>query len=291
MHVSIVGTTDGAPDAARKIDGASVPVDQMARLLRLIEDIACAANRYAAIEALVVGIAIRFPNAAVRAGIGQQRMKRFYDRRLGWLGSASSLHSAAEAEWNHLPIDVADCHIVDGGLVVCLPEIGGDGRLVVWIEGNQVKDFSLDWLVGAIHTLRVVFWERPVRAWMRLAQKLGLGSTFWFAIALSSLLVVAIWPAHYRIACTAKVEPLQQRLVATPFEATLLQSNVKPGDAVTEGQVLVVLDGRPLRLELESIESEIQQASKQDDSARATGKIAEAQQAALKVRQLSRAEI
>jgi biotin carboxyl carrier protein len=260
----------------------------MSRTLRIIEDIACAANRSDAVEELVGGIAIRFPNASVRAGIGRRRMKRFYDRRLGWLGSASSLHCAAEAKWDRVPRDVADCHIVDGALVVCLPEFAGDGRLVVWIEGDQVAESSYEWLLGGLQTLRVVFWERPVRAWLRLIKKIGLGSTVWLSIALSALLLVAIWPAQYRIACTAKVEPLQQRLIATPFEATLLESMVKPGDAVTAGQVLVVLDGRPLRLELESIDSEIQQASKQNNAARATGKIAEAQQAALKVRQLSR---
>ena len=254
----------------------------------MIEDVTCASNQASAIEQLVAGIAVRFPGAYVRAGVGRRVIKRFYDRRLGWLGAESSLRRDAGDRWDNLPLDVAGCRIVDGALVICLPEIGGDGRLVVWIEGDHVVDAPRDWLIGGLHTLQVVFWERPVRTWLRIIRKLGLGSAFWLAIAVSSLLLVAIWPVPYRIACTAKVEPLQQRLVAAPFEATLLESKVRPGDPVAEGQILVVLDGRPLRLELESIESEMQQASQQNHSALATGKIAEAQQAASRVRQLSR---
>ncbi len=77
-------------------------------------------------------------------------------------------------------------------------------------------------------------------------------------------------------------------MVATPFEATLLHANVKPGDTVKAGDILVQLDGRPLRLEREAIEAEIQQISKEHDVALATRRIADAQQTALKRQQLSR---
>jgi multidrug resistance efflux pump len=260
----------------------------MGRVLRIIEDIACASNRRTAVEELVSAFSLRFPGASVRAGLGGVRMKRFYDRRLGWLSSTSSLHLAAAERWDDLPSAQVDCHVAEASIIVSLPELGGDGRLVVWIEGKQFTESSLQWLVGGLRTISVVFWERPVRSWLRFVQRLGPGSTFWLAVTFSLLLLIAIWPAHYRIPCTVKVEPVRQRLVATPFEATLLEAKVKPGDSVTAGQVLVVLDGRPLRLELESIESEIQQASTQNNASLATGKIAEAQQAALKVRQLSR---
>jgi multidrug resistance efflux pump len=77
-------------------------------------------------------------------------------------------------------------------------------------------------------------------------------------------------------------------MIATPFEATLLRTNIKPGDTVKTGDVLVELDGRPLRLEREAIEAEIQQVAKEHDVALATRRIAESQQAALKKQQLIR---
>ena len=93
---------------------------------------------------------------------------------------------------------------------------------------------------------------------------------------------------RYRVGCTAIVEPVQQRLIATPFEATLLESKVQPGDHVSKGDVVVLLDGRPLRLEREGIDAEVQQLSKEHNAALATGRISDSQQAALKKRQLLR---
>jgi multidrug efflux pump subunit AcrA (membrane-fusion protein) len=103
-----------------------------------------------------------------------------------------------------------------------------------------------------------------------------------------AILLIAIWPTRYPVACTAKVEPLHQRLVCAPFEATLLEAKVRPGDSVRAGDALAILDGRPLRLELESIESERMQAAKEHDVALATGRIAEAQQFSLQRQRLSR---
>jgi multidrug resistance efflux pump len=68
----------------------------------------------------------------------------------------------------------------------------------------------------------------------------------------------------------------------------LLKTHVKPGDTVSRGDVLLELDGRPLRLERESIEAEIQQVVKTHDVALATRRIADAQQAAFKEQHLRR---
>ena len=99
---------------------------------------------------------------------------------------------------------------------------------------------------------------------------------------------IALWPVKYRVACDAQVQPVRQRMIATPFEATLLETNVQPGDHVKSGDVLVHLDGRPLRLELESISTEIQQAAKEHNIALHTSQIADAQQAKLRKRGLER---
>jgi multidrug resistance efflux pump len=99
---------------------------------------------------------------------------------------------------------------------------------------------------------------------------------------------LAIWPVHYRVPCSARVETARQRIVATPFEAMLLSTKVQPGDQVQAGEVLVELDGRPLRLEREAIEAEIGQFVKEYNVALATRRIADAQQAALKEQHLRR---
>lgn len=100
------------------------------------------------------------------------------------------------------------------------------------------------------------------------------------------VLIAALIPVPYRIACTARIEPVRQRIVSAPFEATLLECMVQPGDSVAANQLLVVLDGRPLQLEMESLQADLQRASKQHDSALATGRIADAQLANLERRQL-----
>ena len=97
-----------------------------------------------------------------------------------------------------------------------------------------------------------------------------------------------IFPVPYRSSCTVRVEPVGARAVSAPFEATIETVLVEPGDEVHQGQPLVELDGRPLRLEQQSIEAEIQQALKQQDAAIAAGRIADAQQAQLKCQQLQR---
>ena len=85
-----------------------------------------------------------------------------------------------------------------------------------------------------------------------------------------------------------RVEPINSRSISAPFEATIETVLVEPGSNVTQGQPLVTLDGRPLRLEQQSIDAEIQQTAKMRDVAMAAGKIAEGQLALLKGQQLSR---
>jgi multidrug resistance efflux pump len=84
------------------------------------------------------------------------------------------------------------------------------------------------------------------------------------------------------------VDTLAQRIIAAPFEATLEQASVRPGDQVEDGELLLTLDGRPLRLELEAVEAEIQQISKEHNAALANNRIAEAQQLTLKQKRLDR---
>ena len=84
------------------------------------------------------------------------------------------------------------------------------------------------------------------------------------------------------------VRPKRSRIIAAPFDATLQSAHVAPGDHVRKGDVLISLEGRPLRLELASIEAQIGQARKEADMASFAGRVAESQQAKLRIRELQR---
>tara|TARA_R110002049_G_scaffold27321_2_gene94308 strand:- start:547420 stop:548832 length:1413 start_codon:yes stop_codon:yes gene_type:complete len=273
------------------VGAANARRDEIA-FLDLINDVACTANRLRAVECLVGNLARIFPNSSIRCAMGMNRLRRLYDLRLGWLGPQSSLRVEAESRWEMLSResseDPGDPESDQSGVVICLPEPDGDGRCVVWIEGENAESSRVDEMEQILPVLLNVFWRRPKFAVPSVLSSLGAKAKTYTAIALAMVALIAVWPIHYPIACTAKVEPLHQRLVSAPFEATLLQANVRPGDPVHRGDALAVLDGRPLRLELESVESELHQTSKEHNVALATGRVADAQQLALKRQGLQR---
>ncbi|MCG8650345.1 MAG: HlyD family secretion protein, partial [Pirellulales bacterium] len=294
----------------RRVAAAQARHQLAARLLPLIEHLALAPSRADAIVELVDQLAGYFPQAAVRCGIGGARLARYYDVRLGWLGPKSSLRSEADQHWSradrssdqatppqvsgaaqssspstHTKAGVAHD---DQGFELHLPRPGTSEKCVVWVRQRDLAVSSAGWLDSSAPTIAKVFWSRPARSWPAFVSRLT-GRSKWLAGCLLGILaLVAVWPVHYRVACTATVGTLKQRLISAPFEASLMAAHVKPGDHVKAGDVLMVLDGGPLRIERESIEAEIQQASKEYNMALATGQVARAQQANLKRRQLTR---
>ena len=64
-------------------------------------------------------------------------------------------------------------------------------------------------------------------------------------IALAALLV---FPFHYSIKCDCRLVPKTKRVIAAPFEGQLGRTRVQPGDRVAEGDALVALDSRELKL-------------------------------------------
>ncbi|NND99918.1 MAG: HlyD family efflux transporter periplasmic adaptor subunit [Pirellulaceae bacterium] len=289
MHVSLVGSSGDAVTAAPKSDGSlTLNQDELSRMLRLIESVARTTDRTGAVETIVKQIAISFPNDKIRCGIGNKKLRRLYDGKLGWLGCESTMFDEADQRWQD--VQAAGSNSVTSGpqLSLAIPEIDGAGRCVVWVDSEHDDNGVPAWLLASLTTLRIVLWDRPAKSWLRLPENLSGAAPVWLACGMLLLILAALWPIRYRVACTATVEPLQQRFVAMPFEATLLETKVRPGDSVQAGELLALLDGRPLRLELEQIEAEIQQVAKEENVARATGRIADAQQSSLKVRQLTR---
>lgn len=72
-------------------------------------------------------------------------------------------------------------------------------------------------------------------------------------------------PMPYRMACECELEPVTRRFVAAPFDGKLEQAAVEPGDLVSQGQLLAVMDGREIRWELAGLVAEQSQARKERD--------------------------
>lgn len=77
------------------------------------------------------------------------------------------------------------------------------------------------------------------------------------------LFVMMAIPMRYRVSAECQVEPVQQRFIAAPFTGRLQQAFVRPGEVVTQGQLLAQMDGQELRWEMAAIEAELQRAKKE----------------------------
>ncbi len=261
--------------------------------LNLIHSICRAPHRRDAVAELVGFLDARSFSCNVRGGIGQVRIHRIYDPRLGWLGPESSLFDSFRDRWdssqsNGDRSDHSQFLVTDDSSVLEMKSDDPPGRCILWIDGPPEHRESLLWLADAAQAIGSAFWSRPRHAWPALGLRLFERRKMWIAVGGGLLVLASMWPVSYRVACNARVETTGQRLIATPFEATLERACFKPGDIVKSGDVLLQLDGRPLRLEREAIEAEQQQIAKERDAARANGRIAESQQAALKILTLAR---
>ena len=293
MHVTLLAQSDDSECAALP-KGNQQPQGRMsnldlAKMLRLIESVCCAKDRDQAIQVILSQLTTYFPDNTIRCGIGEENLQKVFDLNLGWLGRESTIFTDSEQRWQTLQSQSDNSDSGEASLVVSIPQRDGDGRCAIWIDGPDVAKTRHQWLTAALPTLSSVYWDRPKHSWYRAHEKIGLvGAYPWMIGAMIIFTAIALWPVKYRVACDAQVQPVRQRMIATPFEATLLETNVQPGDHVKSGDVLVHLDGRPLRLELESISTEIQQAAKEHNIALHTSQIADAQQAKLRKRGLER---
>jgi hypothetical protein len=105
--------------------------------------------------------------------------------------------------------------------------------------------------------------ERPVAAFgERLLERRARAG--WIAAAvLAALALAALVPVPDRVGGAARVEGAMQRLLTAPVDGWLLRVHVRPGDAVSEGQVLVELDDRELAQERLRWSTEAEQAGRQ----------------------------
>ncbi len=82
------------------------------------------------------------------------------------------------------------------------------------------------------------------------------------ALALLSLLV-ALWPVTLRVVAPARVEGIDQRILAAPVDGFIAQVAARPGEPVRQGQVIASLEDRDLLLRRDRLAAQIAQHDKQ----------------------------
>lgn len=107
-------------------------------------------------------------------------------------------------------------------------------------------------LIEAVAPRGVRLGQRQVSPW-----RLGAG------VAAAALLVAALWPVTFRVVAPARVEGIDQRILAAPVDGFIASVAVRPGDAVQAGQLLGSLDDRDLTLQRDKITAEAAQLDKQ----------------------------
>lgn len=117
--------------------------------------------------------------------------------------------------------------------------------------------------------------------WTKLVRSIGAKSsrslTKTLFAALMLVAAVLAVPIPYRVACDSELQPVTRRFVAAPFDGTLKQAHVEPGDVVLRNQLLATLDDREISIELRSIDADYLRAKKERDTHLAERDIAAAQ--------------
>ncbi len=97
----------------------------------------------------------------------------------------------------------------------------------------------------------------------------------------------ALIPMPYPVRATCEIQPAVRRVIASPFDGTLLRTRVRAGQVVAEGDLLAEMDGRELRSEIASAVADREKARKKADQALAAGSIADARVSELEADALS----
>lgn len=199
---------------------------------------------------------------------------------------------------NNPPVEKSLCELVQADGVASLPlrtETGVAIGAVLFFDDAHEREAELSRLLplaehsvaAALNVARKLEGGRLTRIGRALRDLAGSKAKGKVALAGALLLCLSMAvPLPYRIACHCQLEPVSRRFVVAPFEGTLEQTLVKPGDVVQHGDLLARMDDREVRWERASVIADRQQAAKKRDSAQATHNYAEAQIATLEMQRL-----
>ncbi len=119
------------------------------------------------------------------------------------------------------------------------------------------------------HRVESAMGERVARALGHTARRGALGPARlpWgrivAATAVLLLAVIAAVPTAHHVVAPARVEGSIQQVIAAPFDGFVASVDVRPGDTVATGRVLMTLEARELALERDQAAAEAAQLDKQ----------------------------
>ena len=90
------------------------------------------------------------------------------------------------------------------------------------------------------------------------------------ALCALALLAAGLWPGVYRVVAPGRAEGQGQHILAAPFDGFVRSALLRPGAAVTQGQVLLKLEDRDLLLEQRKWATELAQLDKKYREAHST---------------------
>jgi len=97
---------------------------------------------------------------------------------------------------------------------------------------------------------------------------------------------VMLLPLHYEVDCDAELQPVSRRFVAAPFEGTLRECRVRPGEYVQKDTLLAVMDEREIEYELAGLVADISRARTEQNTHRSGHEYSDAKIAAHEVERL-----
>lgn len=154
--------------------------------------------------------------------------------------------------------------LLDQGEVVAVLVSQGDAPPVA----QQVLRTSATLAEPLLRHWRTAELPLPVQAWRALRRVVdrlrGPGHRAWKVGAAAVVVVLAVLllvPVDDRVTAHTVIEGRTRQLVTAPFEGFIAEALVRPGDRVRQGQVLLRLDDRELKLDQARLRGERDQAA------------------------------
>lgn len=171
------------------------------------------------------------------------------------------------------------------GQVLSVPLICSDEKprgswVLFWKQrqGLDVRTFELveavnPHLVSLIELLRKALPTGPIGRSMRYLREASVLRRVALLALPVALVIALLIPVPYRIGAPAQLAPVESRQIAAPFGGILQDARVKPGDTVTRGQLLALLDGKEIGWRLAEAIAKRDVAGKRRDQALAIGDV------------------
>lgn len=207
-----------------------------------------------------------------------------------------------EAEWGKNDAETTAIPLrewFDPSVSLCLPLLdGGEEPLGAWLllwkkapqewEEKHALASAATPEIGAL--LKLLHQAKPGNAigtMMRLWKRCSVTGRKALIILGATAAGLTLLPMPYPVRATSELQPAVRRVIAAPFDGTLLRSRVKAGELVAEGDLLAELEGRELRSQISEATADRERAIKGADIAYAGGKVAEGRVAELEAERLT----